>query len=115
MRPLNIEKSILERILVNISHISALLQTMTPESFMQDLKDFNAMCLEFIQIGEKVHQLPEEFIDKYPEVPWHELYGLRNRIVHGYEKVNKSVIWATITKDVSEIEKQIIQIIEKIS
>ena len=53
--------AVLERILDNVSNIELLLKTTTEESFMTNLKDFNAICLEFIQIGEKVNQLPEEF------------------------------------------------------
>ena len=80
---------------------------------MSNLKDYNAICLEFIQIGEKVNLLPEEFYDAYPSVPWHELYGLRNRIVHGYEKVKKSIIWATIVQDLPIIKKEITDILPK--
>ena len=84
-------QNVLERILGNLQNIENLLTTTTEDSFMNELKDFNAICLEFIQIGEKVNLLPEEFYEKYPDIPWHELYGLRNRIVHGYEKEkNKS-------------------------
>lgn len=100
-------KSVLERILGNITNIETLLESTTEDSFMNDLKDFNAICLEFIQIGEKVNQIPESVYNQYPEVPWHELYGLRNRIVHGYEKVKKSIVWATIIKDLPTIKKQI--------
>ena len=64
---------------------------MTEASFLSELKDFNAICLELIQIGEKVNLLSPELYDDYPEVPWHELYGLRNRIVHGYDKINKDI------------------------
>lgn len=107
------QNSILERILDNINNIEHLLKTTTEESFMNDLKDFNAICLEFIQIGEKVNLLPEEFYDAYPNIPWHELYGLRNRIVHGYEKVKKSIIWATIVQDLPIIKKEITDILSK--
>jgi uncharacterized protein with HEPN domain len=102
---------ILEKILENISNIDLLLKTTTEDSFMNDLKDFNAICLEFIQIGEKVNLLPEAFYDEHPSVPWHELYGLRNRIVHGYEKVKKSIIWATIVQDLPVIKKEIMGIL----
>ena len=111
MRPLNFERGVLERVLENIDHISELLQTITPESFISDLKDYNALCLELVHIGEKVHQLPEAFVEAHPEVPWHELYGLRNRIVHGYEKVKKSIVWATVTQDIPEIQIQLIKIV----
>lgn len=104
---------ILEKILDSISNIDLLLKTTTEDSFMNDLKDFNAICLEFIQIGEKVNLLPEAFYDEHPSVPWHELYGLRNRIVHGYEKVKKSIIWATIVQDLPIIKKEIMGILSK--
>jgi uncharacterized protein with HEPN domain len=104
---------ILEKILDNIGNIDLLLKTTTEDSFMNDLKDFNAICLEFIQIGEKVNLLPEAFYDEHPSVPWHELYGLRNRIVHGYEKVKKSIIWATIVQDLPIIKKEIMGILSK--
>ncbi|MBQ3813502.1 MAG: DUF86 domain-containing protein [Bacteroidaceae bacterium] len=104
---------ILEKILDNISNIDLLLKTTTEDSFMNDLKDFNAICLEFIQIGEKVNLLPEAFYDEHPSIPWHELYGLRNRIVHGYEKVKKSIIWATIVQDLPVIKKEIMGILSK--
>lgn len=104
---------ILEKILDSISNIDLLLKTTTEDSFMNDLKDFNAICLEFIQIGEKVNLLPEAFYDEHPSIPWHELYGLRNRIVHGYEKVKKSIIWATIVQDLPVIKKEIMGILSK--
>lgn len=104
-------KVILERILGNIRNIEELLLTVTEESFMNNLKDFNAICLEFIQIGEKVNLLPGEFYESYPDLPWHELYGLRNRIVHGYEKVKRSIIWATIVSDLPVIKEGIMSIL----
>ena len=80
---------------------------------MTKLKDFNAICLEFIQIGEKVNLLPEEFYESYPDVPWHELYGLRNRIVHGYEIVRKEIIWATIVQDLPLIKTRLTEILSE--
>ena len=113
MKQYDSEKPILERILKNINNIEDLLKTTTEGSFMSDLKDFNAICLEIIQIGEKVNQLPLEFYDAYPEIPWHELYGMRNRIVHGYEKVNKVIIWSTLMQDIPAIKTNLLKIISE--
>lgn len=105
--------SVLRRILDNISNIESLLLTTTEESFLNNLKDYNAICLEFIQIGEKVNLLSDDFYNLHPSVPWHELYGLRNRIVHGYDKVNKSIIWATLQQDLPVIKSEIQDIINQ--
>ena len=69
------------------------------------------MATRLIQIGERVNQIPESVYEDYPEIPWHELYGLRNRIVHGYDKVKKSIIWATIVQDLPRIKSQIQKIL----
>ena len=112
MKSPSIDKSVLERILQHIDNISELLQTTSEDAFLNNLKDFNAICLEFIQIGEKVHQLSESFVDEHPEIPWHELYGLRNRIVHGYEKVRKAIIWTTITQDLPVIRESLLKLLQ---
>ena len=104
---------VLRRILDNIANIESLLQTTTEESFLNNLKDYNAICLEFIQIGEKVNTLPPDFYERYPEIPWHEMYGLRNRIVHGYDKVKKSIIWATVVSDLPVIKAEIEKIVNQ--
>jgi len=101
------DRQVLVRILNNIDNIAELLKTTTEESFMNNLKDFNAICLEFIQIGEKVNMLSPALYEEYPSIPWHELYGLRNRIVHGYEKVKKHIIWATIQQDLPLIKTEL--------
>lgn len=104
-------RGIIERILDNINNIEDLLQSTTEESFLSNLKDYNALCLEFIQIGEKVNMLDDDFYDKHPEIPWHELYGLRNRIVHGYDKVNKAIIWSTIIQDIPVIKAELLKLL----
>ena len=38
-------------------------------------------------------------MQEHPEIPWHELYGLRNRIVHDYEGANLNLIWQIINED----------------
>ena len=111
MKPFESDIPVLKRILENIANIEMLLETTSETSFMTNLKDYNAICLEFIQIGEKVNTLSSELYDAHPEIPWHELYGLRNRIVHGYDKVKKSIIWATIVHDLPEIKNNLLNII----
>ncbi len=45
------------------------------------------------QIGELSHAVDDAFIEAHPAIPWAEMYGLRNRIVHDYEGVNLMLEW----------------------
>lgn len=43
------------------------------------------------------------FAEAHPEIPWREMYGLRNRIVHDYEGVNLRLVWEIISGDIPEL------------
>lgn len=92
---------------------------------IKDVKEYMANRLlsdacEFnlLQIGELAHDALSEVIkEKIPEIPWPQIYGLRNRIVHGYAGVDSNIIFDTIKEDLPElvkaIEKQIKRHIKK--
>jgi uncharacterized protein with HEPN domain len=45
----------------------------------------------------------DAFTRAHPEIPWREMYGLRNRIVHDYEGVNLRLVWEIISEDIPEL------------
>jgi uncharacterized protein with HEPN domain len=60
-------------------------------------------------IGEAASQVPQEVREKYPNVPWPKVVGIRNRLIHGYDFVDYAILWDTITDDlpplIQEFEK----------
>ena len=64
-------------------------------------------CLEII--GEAANRLPESVRQQYPQIPWLQIIGTRNRLVHGYDLVDYDIIWSTVTEDlpplIAELEK----------
>lgn len=58
-----------------------------------------------IQIGELAKNLSSEFISSYPEIPWHQIKGLRNIYAHEYHNVDKDMIWETIVYDIPVLSK----------
>ena len=47
-------------------------------------------------IGEAARQIPDSVVNAYPQVPWQQMRGIRNRIVHGYDQIDLSIIWNVI-------------------
>lgn len=46
-------------------------------------------------------------MQKFPEIPWREMNGLRNRIVHDYEGVNLRLVWEIISEDIPELKEKL--------
>lgn len=109
----NKDRQVLEKI---YKHIVSVLEYCED---CQDLKMFqmNSMRVEacvfnLMQIGELAKvSMTDEFKEKVKTIPWKQLYGMRNRIVHGYSGVNMNIVWDTIQEDLpllkAEIEKYI--------
>lgn len=71
--------------------------------------------LEIIgEASNKLVRYHDEFIKKYPDVPWEDMYWMRNRISHGYFSIDFEIIWKTIEQDLPVLEEQIQAIYKKI-
>ncbi|WP_295093702.1 HepT-like ribonuclease domain-containing protein [Ruminococcus sp.] len=61
-----------------------------------------------MQIGELAKQsLSDEAKAQIKTIPWKQIYGMRNRIVHGYSGVNMLIVWDTIHDDLPELKKEL--------
>lgn len=67
-----------------------------------------AVCFDILQIGELAKDgLSEKCKEQITNIPWSQIYGLRNRIVHGYDNINFEIIFETIKEDIPLLEKEL--------
>ena len=90
-----------------ISKIARYCTGMDRESFLADDKTADAVVRNIEIIGEAVKQLPVNFKDQHPGIPWNQIAGLRNRIVHDYAGVDLEIIWEVVQNALPEFRKQI--------
>ena len=69
-------------------------------------RDCDACAFYVGQIGEHVNKLTPEFKAAHSEIIWHEIVGLRNRIVHDYRSVIKARLWSIMLNDIPELNEQ---------
>lgn len=61
-------------------------------------------------IGEAAKQLPEVFKDLHPGIPWAQMAGMRNRMVHDCAGVDLEIVWRVITKALPDLAAEIAKI-----
>ncbi len=65
-------------------------------------------------IGEAASHLSDEVKEKYPEIPWRQIIGMRNFLFHEYFRVDPDILWDTATKAVPPLIPQLEQILAEI-
>jgi|SRR3989304_4939267 len=65
-------------------------------------------------IGEAARALPDNFRDKYPDIPWSKIIGMRNILVHNYFGIDVDVVWAVIINELPDLKKNIMVIIQEV-
>jgi len=103
----------LDDILNSIIRISEYIEGSTYADFRKDFKTVDAVIRNFEIIGEAAKNLPEHIKEKYPEVPWSEMYLLRNKVSHEYFGVDYEIIWDVASNYLPENKTQIEKILLK--
>lgn len=109
------DRQVLEKIL---RHVQAIFyyneDVRSLEDFQNNSMLVDASVFNLMQIGELAKQsLSDEAKAQSSSIPWEQIYGLRNRIVHGYSGVSLHIVWDTIRTDLPELKIELETVLSK--
>lgn len=101
-------------ILDSLAKAQVFVAGMTLEDFSRDDKSSYAVVRALEIVGEATKCLPPELRDRYPQIPWRDMAGMRDKLIHHYFGVDLAVVWETAVDEAPVLEAQIRSVLSKL-
>jgi uncharacterized protein with HEPN domain len=104
----------LEDILTSMDRIAEYIEGLSYDQFKKYYKTVDAVIRNFEIIGEAANKIPQSVKEMYKEVPWSEMYLLRNKVSHEYFGIDYEILWDVIINHLPTNRIQILEIINSL-
>ncbi len=108
------DRAYLKHILEAITNIEKFVEGLTKEGFFENVEKQYAVLRGLEIIGEATKNLSKDLKVKYREIPWRDIAGMRDKLIHEYFGVDLELVWVTIEDKLPEFKKQILKILKEI-
>lgn len=83
------------------------------EAFFTDSRTQDAVIRNLEIIGEAIRGISPATRAAHPEVPWKQIAGTRDRVIHGYFTVDLEIVWEIVEKELAELRRRVVAIVEQ--
>ena len=96
-----------------INSIEKFIEGLDFTQFKADDKTSSAVIRKFEIIGEATKNIPESIRKQYPQIPWKDIAGMRDKLIHAYSEVDLKLVWTTIHQRLPELKSIIEKLIDE--
>jgi hypothetical protein len=104
----------IQDILECMDRISEYTAGMSYETFLDNRLVTDAVVRNLEVIGEAARHIPEEIQRQFPDIPWVEMKGMRNILIHEYFGVSLEIVWKTAQEDLPPVEPKLREVLRKV-
>jgi uncharacterized protein with HEPN domain len=105
-------KLYLKDILAAMEAIEQFVKGIDFETFKNDDMMSSAVIRKFEILGEATKNIPEEIKQKYSAIPWKDMSGMRDRLIHFYFGIKYELVWETIKKEIPKVKSSVRKILD---
>lgn len=106
-------KLFLKDIINAMDAIERFVEGMKLDDLVKDDKTSSAVIRKFEIIGEAVRNIPDWLREKYPQIQWRRMVGMRDRLIHGYFGIDYELIWEAIKIEIPNVRPELQKILRE--
>ena len=104
----------IEHMLQGVERIKDAMKDVSEEQFYQSRILLDAMSFNFAILGEAANKISDELQAKHPEIPWGDIIGMRNVLIHDYVKPQPKYMWDAYRNDLDPLKKHLQKILKEL-
>ena len=105
----------LQDILDACTRIDRFIGSLSLDDFSDDEKTLSAVRDQIMIIGEAVKQIPYKIKERHHEIPWDEIAGMRDVLIHAYFRADVRLIYKTATHDIAELKPSVQSMLDELN
>ena len=101
------DADLIQDIIESIHRITSYTEKISYDEFLKDYKSQDAVIRNLEILGEAGKLLSVKIKEKYPHIPWKDITGTRDKLIHDYFGVNINLVWDTVEKEIPRLSQSV--------